>query len=437
MAVSNNKWYIWAIVLCADTTHSMPPWTWDTIQTYIHCANRTGEWNENALQILATQSFVVFEKMHKVWAQPVNTSAETKIADSCALVKKLNPRTDCYIYTESDWARTWYSLGHWVDMHTTDALQCPEEGDFINTTDVEVLSGVPPINGSKSFTYNFKAYDFTAPTMREAWVQRVLDAVATGHVDGAFIDGNRGGFGSGILGPCAEAKKASWARGLNESVFELARRLGPNRTTISNYPTPDALALCSGGMMERGGTRAQIASWSNKTCGLWGQPCVLDYHAQYADRNIATFNSSITNFLLGVYKYAYFGVGGGWGGDGPTACSSWFRRYPEYKKALGRPHSDAREFNTSYGVAYTREFSSGTKVFAGQVRKSLAVSVQVHCAVEWYRNPMCLSSSFARARCRRMLQYLPPDGRNSGACVFWSDGYITGNASRCPPPHTF
>eukprot|EP00041_Stephanoeca_diplocostata_P030137 m.904363 g.904363 ORF g.904363 m.904363 type:complete len:84 (+) comp23695_c0_seq20:1176-1427(+) len=30
-------------------------------------------------------------------------------------------------------------------------------------------------------------------------------------------------------------------------------------------------------------------------------------------------------------------------GDGPTACSSWFRRYPEYKKALGRPHSDARE----------------------------------------------------------------------------------------------
>ena len=27
------------------TTTALPEWSWDTIQTYVHCANFTGEWN--------------------------------------------------------------------------------------------------------------------------------------------------------------------------------------------------------------------------------------------------------------------------------------------------------------------------------------------------------------------------------------------------------
>ena len=98
-------------------TRALPPWSWDRIPRYIHCANRTGEWNPEALSILANQSFVVFEKNHKLWSAPVNTSAETKISDSCRLVKERNPGTDCYMYVESDWARDWYSLGHWFEEH--------------------------------------------------------------------------------------------------------------------------------------------------------------------------------------------------------------------------------------------------------------------------------------------------------------------------------
>ena len=53
--------------------------------------------------------FVVFEKVHGLFADPVNTSAETKIAASCAQVKVAAaaakvPAPDCYIYTEVDWA---------------------------------------------------------------------------------------------------------------------------------------------------------------------------------------------------------------------------------------------------------------------------------------------------------------------------------------------
>lgn len=116
----------------------------------------------------------------------------------------------------------------------------------------------------------------------------------------------------------------------------LAERLGPNKTLISNYPTPDAMKLCVGGMMERGGfllanarsaclalvfyllcriilqhhdlvvrtdaggSTEAIAAFGKQTCGLYDQPCLLDYHAQYfrtpADGKMAAF-------MLGMNKY--------------------------------------------------------------------------------------------------------------------------------------
>jgi hypothetical protein len=47
---------------------ALPQWSWDTIQTYVHCANYSGEWNDDALRAMAKQQFVVFEKYHKVCA---------------------------------------------------------------------------------------------------------------------------------------------------------------------------------------------------------------------------------------------------------------------------------------------------------------------------------------------------------------------------------
>ena len=35
-----------------------------------------------------------------------------------------------------------------------------------------------------------------------------------------------------------------------------------NSTLITNYPTHEAMALCSGGMIERGATMEAIASWA-------------------------------------------------------------------------------------------------------------------------------------------------------------------------------
>lgn len=111
------------------------------------------------------------------------------------------------------------------------------------------------------------------------WVQRVVNATNsgaatctystceaglpshnTGVVDGAFVDGNRGGWSSSITGPCSPQKRSAWAEGLGEAMKDVASRLGPGKTLISNYPTPEALAVCQGGMMERGGAAARAYS---------------------------------------------------------------------------------------------------------------------------------------------------------------------------------
>ena len=207
-------------VFCAMCVCSSPQ--------YVHCANYSGEWNEAALHTLAKQQFVVFEKYHKAFEEPQLDQAEAKIAESCRKVKEINPDTDCYIYTESDWARTEYSLGQWFLEHNESALQCDSpnnlEGKFVYTNDTLCNDWPPPPDGQqlaarggemngcngKLHHLTYLAYDFNNSEAREKWIERVTNVTATGHVDGAFIDGNRGGFGSGIIGSCSAEKKAGW-----------------------------------------------------------------------------------------------------------------------------------------------------------------------------------------------------------------------------------
>jgi hypothetical protein len=264
------------------------------------------------------------------------------------------------------------------------------------------------------YQLHYPAYDFNNSLAREKWIERVTNATATGFVDGAFIDGNRGAWNSGITGACSKEKRAGWAVGLGETVATLAQRLGPSKTLISNYPTPDAMKLVAGGMMERGGSSQAIQDFGKKRCGLFNQSCLLDYHAQYFSK---PSDGKLAGFLLGVQKYGYFGGGSGWGGTGPGACKLWLTMFPEFSKKLGAPAGDMQIAKASWpgavcdkpgphanqtGCLFTRSFASGTKVFVGQ--------------------------------------HLPPDDptrpRNGGHCIYWSDGSVTSaNATRCQPKY--
>jgi hypothetical protein len=91
---------------------ALPRWSWDTLPTYFHCSNLSGPFSDDAITAIGRNSFAVFEKMTGMFSPP-----ENKILSECARVKAVSPTTDCYMYTESDWARTWFTLGWEFDAH--------------------------------------------------------------------------------------------------------------------------------------------------------------------------------------------------------------------------------------------------------------------------------------------------------------------------------
>ena len=86
--------------------------SWDTVQTYIHFANQSGSYGQDAMDAFAKQAFVVFEKDQGRWPQApqpddyptmeFETAQELKVQHACAQVKQANPSTQCYIYTGSE-----------------------------------------------------------------------------------------------------------------------------------------------------------------------------------------------------------------------------------------------------------------------------------------------------------------------------------------------
>ena len=394
---------------------ALPPFSWDIVPTYIHCANISGPWNDKALERMTSKGvgFVVFEKVHGLLAAPINTSAETKIAAACAQVKAAATAggtrpPDCYQYVEVDWARTWYTLGHEVSADP-DALAMHYDNSSreLLTTRENVgwnKGDAPPVDGALDLHYEFDAYDFRSAEMQAKWVARITDAVATGHVDGAFIDGNRGGWGFGGISACEGNKScaAAMSAGLAAAHLTAATAIGRNKTLISNYPTPEAMAVCNGGMCERCGSDVKTVlelqkNYAHRKCGLFNDSCVLEYRPFGTGHHFPPYtslgNRSIAAFLLAAGPHAYYGANSETG-IGPDACfgdggSMTISTWPDMQRPLGVPQGDFKNSTVKASWALTRVFGAGNAL------------TKVAMSSEW-------------------------------SCIWWSDGFIT-SFGQCPP----
>ena len=95
-------------VLLVPFAASLPSFSWSTVPTYIHFANQSGAFDDDAVKQLARQPFVVFEKDQGRWPQEpqedgypmaYNDLAEQKINLACKQVKMANAKTQCYMCT--------------------------------------------------------------------------------------------------------------------------------------------------------------------------------------------------------------------------------------------------------------------------------------------------------------------------------------------------
>ena len=136
-------------------------------------------------------------------------------------------------------------------------------------------------------------------------------------------------FGDGVAPAYVDAAGAS-SHDAEIAAEPVCERGEEARVVSRDDATNEALAYCSGGMIERftpdqGGPQLQALAAAGR---------LADVHAQYATDGIG---KHLAAFLLFMGERSYFGAGGGWDGDGPTACSTWLREWPEYSRPLGAP----------------------------------------------------------------------------------------------------
>ena len=96
---------------------AMPPWDWDHIQTFAHCANVTGPLSPSALAAFKPHGFVILEKFHQMSNPPVNRSGEAKICKQAKILKAGNPQQEVYIYVAMDVVRGYYDGWAYFDRH--------------------------------------------------------------------------------------------------------------------------------------------------------------------------------------------------------------------------------------------------------------------------------------------------------------------------------
>jgi len=358
-----------AMMLAAAAAYSismcsaLPVFSWSTIPLYVHCANASGPLSAEFAAKVAKTSFITLVKNHCQQCDPVNHGAEGKMVAEAKRLKALNPKLEVMMYFAADFARTWYDAGVWFDQHPQQEVRNDSSGKLVGFKQ----------EGSPATGWH--AFDYSSSTAVNRWVATITDNVATGFIDGAFVDGlsSNGSWTAkgGILWGCNKTHQQAFLDGLAEAQRMLGAKLGPNRLVFANM-----------GSM-RPGDNAQMMEFFAAQTGFMKilegfAPHYVEVHAY----DPHSWKANLATYLLGAGQNAYWNLG-----SGQWDCGSWNRWYPEYDRALGAPVTNATAMNANKTV-WTRSFASGTTVYLDG-----------------------------------------RDGHRPRTCIRWSDG----NTTSCPP----
>ena len=349
----------------ASSPITSPRWTWATLQTYAHCSNQSGTaelpFDPAYAAYFGSLPFVVIEKTQGLASTPANRQEERKIAAAARQLVQANKSALVLAYYQTDKARTWYDSGVWFDEHPEYELRNSSGG----------LISCPP----------FHVYDYADPAAQRYWSRALANLTAADGVSGLFIDGP-----SDIdhWKQCSSSKREAWRAGLNASMHELRRLIGPTATIIGDGAT-NPLPARNGYM---------IQSWfrSGVILGAVSDLQTAPDAMAVGEINCARCKGAeqmglaLAVFLLGIKERQFFG-NNAW-----SRCTESFamRDVPELGWPLGEPETAAPRRTGNASLA--RKFASGT-----------------HVAVDWSAQ-----------------QPKTTDGVKS--CIWWANGKTTGNA---------
>ncbi|TWU38881.1 hypothetical protein Q31b_39590 [Novipirellula aureliae] len=332
-----------------------PPFSWDTVPTYAHMANRSDDFTSEQLDFLAEHfDFITIEKGQ---ATRKHGSMDKGFAIAAKGIKQRNPNAKVLFYLNSTIKIGGYEANE----------RFPIDGE-LKSTEGERLT----IFGSIPF------FDLTQPEVRTWWEDTAHAAVRDLGADGIFIDAINKMNNANRRRVLTPQKIDALNTGILSMLKQTREKIGSSKLMIQNGvpqkaddPAAALLAVNDGAMDEHfvSSTKVnkeqlaadmeafqkQAKAGKVMVCKTWpgfdwrdkelmGQPRAE--RSQLARERI-TF--ALACFLVVAEPYSYFCYTWGYQGD-DTGTFEW---YPELDKPLGPPKGDAQRI----GWQYTREFA--------------------------------------------------------------------------------
>ena len=319
-----------------------PRFSWDTIQPFLHLANKTGPFQPEAFPIMAKFPIVTIDKYqgpcasHSTHAPSDTCHEEDLIVDVLKKVKAINPSVCTIFYMNSilnfptyDVAERFLANNARLSLHATDGTLITVDGGG---------------------TTNMTVFDFQQQAACDLWADTCINATKTGFVDGCFADRAVDKQSFEKNGQLNDTEVAAFDRGHWGMLAKLQTTIGAG-PVIANHAYN--LSGVGASMIEFG--KADHATLKDIQKSVANGKLTQAHFLKLSDSVVALF-------LIGAGENTYFGEGSfsikgkGLGG----VANRWHSKY--FDRPLGEPLSDAVESRNGSDIVYARKFSKGTNV---------------------------------------------------------------------------
>ena len=311
-----------------STWAALPQFSWDSLPVFFHSCNSSGQYNDDALKVIAKFQMATIEK--GMGRQVSDIDDEDEMVLAMKAIKAVNPKISTYFYMNSHKDRPEMTrMAREFDQHPDYALR-DDNGVMVKNNQ------------------GFFVFDVSKLEVRKWWLNICLNATKHANGDGCYCDSSQR-VNATFTPHLSPSKEKAWNEGLVNLTREVQEALGDNNLLIGKVANQSYVKAAQIEFFEASNSSIQ----SLLLGATVGQ--VMQAHVPINISCTSDLTDYIAAFLIGAGKYAYFGCGN-WNSIGDdTEPLTWL---PEYDKPLGAPKGPA-QYNT--GV-WTRSFASGTEV---------------------------------------------------------------------------
>ncbi len=347
-----------------------PFFSWDHIPVFWHGGSRT-EMSDDVIGYITNHPFatVTLEKFQGVNVFPRAGNAETKLFETAAKIKAMNPTSQIIFFQNVVISFPNYELDCY--LRENNMLLKDDENNYLN---FDFHSRYPDgsCNGMDSYKYSkdLHIFDYSNPKFLPYWKERLENITNSDLFSGIFAD--RMLYGLPMQkkkgkwkGKMSDTRINNWFDDFDKGVDIIGEIVySKNKIVIGNNRNYNLNQDQHYGRMFEifmvGKNSMNLSPYDQLSILIEEAP-KRQIHAHGDSCSEKHQYKSLAGFLIGACKYSYY------------ACTNRFELSKknksfvcwndDYNKSLGAPLGKAKISNKGEGISYFREFSSGTKVF--------------------------------------------------------------------------